>query len=477
MTKKILIIGLTILIAIPLFASRVKKPVLTDFAAGRIRFVDGTDATFSFNRKTGTPGIDYLVLLGETFQTHASRLELATLNGNLYWMGRNTGFYFESIDPKGETSKMFLGKGAFVVKTKRPFTMISGAGSIYFPGNGRYLVMKNAEGKDKVFVTTLQGDRPVIVKKSTIFSRIKLVKKENPALMAWVANREANWKKTIVRTNIFSQVDKLPPFVAYTGADGQTHWRRVTDVTPIYRMNGMLVDNWFLYDPTYLNATGIWVPYSIGMDDFEMALYFATNKWNSVRWAWNVENGWHAEWYWDPLAGFGAEYNNPFLMSHNNLAELWLNYDFYREMARDNWRVVHPRQEHPEQVIAVNSNRRNRQIRNPRTNPWIQGLGTRDIVRLARSIPGDTNEWLRRRVDRTLRSQRQARRLDTSDRMIVRAGTIVRSRNRDGRARWREFSRSAHSFRGVPVYFRRLPPVATVMPVPVTTRRTRSSRN
>ncbi|NOZ12437.1 MAG: hypothetical protein GXO69_02170 [Acidobacteria bacterium] len=492
--KKLLLIGLAILMAVPLTAAQVKKPSVDDFAAGRIRFVQGSDATFTFNRKNYSPGLDYLVLLGATFETHDSRLELVTLNQNLYWFNKNTNFYFESISPKGETTKMFLGKGAFVVETRRPFTMICGAGSVFFPAHGRYLVMKNAFGKDKVYLTTLKGDRPLIVKKATIFSRIKQEKKSCPGLTKWVAIREADWKKTIARTNIFSHVDKMPPYIAYTGADGKTHWEKVNSVHPIYRMEGMLADNWFLYDATFMNAMGLWSPYTIGMDEFQMALYFASNRWNSVRWAWNVENGWHAQWYWDPLAGFGAQYQYAF-MGNNNLAEFFgLDYDYLMQLAGYNWRSYHYYdrgyaagsqnrndsqrfwQRYGKTPVVV-GNRQNRQRRVSRSNPWTQALAGSRIVRAPRWITRDTTEWLRRRVDRSIRSERQARRLNTSNRLIARASMAVRNRQQVGRITRMPRTSNRHFISSERTYFPHVPTVATTMPLPVTTRKTRTSRH
>ncbi len=330
MRKRVSLFSMLLFMALPLMAGQAKKMNLQDYAAGRIRFVQGEGATCTFKNKTFAPLMDYLVLLGATFKTNNSRLELVTLNKNLYWFDNGTDFYFESIDPRGDTTRLFLGKGSFVVKTKLPFTMISGAGSVYFPGNGKYMVMKNAFGKDKVFVTTVEGDRPVVVKKSTIFSRIKLKKQENRELTAWVKNREDNWKRTLTRANVFSNVDKMPPYVAFTGTDGKRHWKKVTDVTPIYRMDGMLSGNWLLFNPVLLRATGLWTPYAIYMDDFEISLFFATRQWNSVRWAWSVPSGWHAEYYWDPLAGFGAEYRYAPWMGDNVLADFWVWGDYWR---------------------------------------------------------------------------------------------------------------------------------------------------
>ncbi|MCK5879781.1 MAG: hypothetical protein KAH24_08370, partial [Holophagae bacterium] len=393
------------------------------------------NARCTFNNKTFAPLMDYLVLLGATFETNDSRMELVTLNKNLYWFDKGADFYFESIDPKGDTTRLFLGKGAFIVETKLPFTVISGAGSVYLPAQGRYLVMKNAFGKDKVYVTTLKGERPVTVKKSTIFSRIKLEKKENPELTAWVTNRENNWKRTVRRANIFSNVDKMPPYVAFTGNDGKRHWKKVADIAPIYRMSWMLSGNWLLFNPSMIRATGLWNPYAMYMDDFQISLFFATRRWNAIRWAWNVPVGWHAEWYWDPLAGFGADNRFGFLLGDNNLADYWIWNDYRRGWIGDAF--------YDQGIISHRSGYYDDWSRVVRYfTPGDTGrdgfrgrLVDNQIVRSHRWITSDMTGRIRTRVDRTLHTERQARRLDVSHSRIVRARqTIVRRQTRGTRS-------------------------------------------
>lgn len=439
MRKRAPFFSVLLFMALPLMAGQAKKADLQGYAAGRVRFAQGDSARCAFNKKTFTPIMDCLVLLGAAFETNDSRLELVTLNQNLYWFDKGADFYFESIDPRGDTTRLFLGKGTFIVETELPFTVISGAGSVYLPANGRYQVMKNAFGKDRVYVTTLKGERPVIVKKSTIFSRIKLEKKESPQLAAWVNNRKVNWKKTMTRASVFSHVDKMPPFVAFTGSDGKVNWKKVKYVTPVYRMNGMLSGNWLLFNPVMIRAMGLWTPYMLFMDDFEVSLYFATNRWNSVRWAWNVPNGWHAEWYWDPLAGFGADNNYAFLWG-NNLADYWIWNGYWRGWVGDAFY---------DQGINVNGmnsrpGRDHQLVRRPKPVRHYPGLreterdgfrgrlADNQIVRSHRWIVPDMAGQIRTRVDRTLRTERQARRLDVSHSRIVRARQIIVRRQTRG---------------------------------------------
>ena len=199
-----------------------------------------------------------------------------------------------------------------MVRTEYPFTLTTGAGSVYFPDKGVYLVSKDAFGKDKLYVYTQEGTKPATVKKSTVFSRINYTDEvHNAELMAWAEQRHSDWRRTLVRCNTFSHVDKMPPYMATRGEDGNLKWQKVDSIQPIYRMTSIVNGNWFLYNPRYIRAMGLWSPYSTFVSDMEMALLFATNQYNSVRWAWDVANGWHAEWYYDPLAGFGAEYRYP----------------------------------------------------------------------------------------------------------------------------------------------------------------------
>lgn len=421
MKKMLLLIGVLSLTVLPVHAEK-KTVDIAKFAAGRVRYVEGNSATFTFGKKVMKPDTDYIVLLGAPFETHDSRLELMTLNGNLFWFDRNTDFYVESIDAKTDRSSLFLGKGSFMVETRKPFSLISGSGSVYLPENGTYLVMKNAFGKDKVYVTTLKGTKPQIIKKSTIFSRIKLEPRENKALTQWVTARKKDWKRTLVRADVFSHVDTMPPYMAYTGADGKIHWKKVTSVVPIYRMNGIVEGNWFLFNPTVIHAMGLWTPYSTFMTDLDMAMFFATNRYNSIRWAWNVNNGWHAEWYYDPLAGFGADHRgpNPFFWGRGlAYCAMWSDYrvgwfggDFY---------------DHGVNVTGMQRMLAHAyQQRTPITSRVTLAPRDSRVRRVGSSFIGK----LRMRTDTAMRSDRQARRLDISNAQITRARERIISRER-----------------------------------------------
>jgi hypothetical protein len=87
----------------------------------------------------------------------------------------------------------------------------------------------------------------------------------------------------------------------------------VATVRPLGWATGMVRDNFFVGGPGYfslgyLRATGPLPGAFVGWSDFEISLWFRTNWYNSLRWSWDVPLGWHAEWYWDPLGGFGAEF-------------------------------------------------------------------------------------------------------------------------------------------------------------------------
>lgn len=293
-------------------ADAAKAVNLEEYGAGRVRFASGDGARLSFGKQEINVKSDYLVLLGSRFDTGSAMLEVVTLNGNEYWIGSDTMFHFEAMDSKGPETTMFLGKGSFVVQTRYPFTLTTGAGTVYFPAEGVYLVSKDAFGKDKLHIFTKAGTRPETVKKSTVFSRIKYTDDvHNSELMAWAEQRMIDWRKTQTRCNMFSHVDKMPPYMAVRAADGKLKWKKVETVAPIYRMDSIVDGNTFFYNPRMIHALGLWSPYSLYMTDVETALFFATNQYNSVRWAWDVANGWHAEWYYDPLAGFGAQYQYP----------------------------------------------------------------------------------------------------------------------------------------------------------------------
>jgi len=278
-------------------------------AAGRVRFVEGGKGNLIFQGESATARIDFLIPVGAEVKTGNGRLELQTLNQNLLWFGPQTTFNFEASDPAGDGTTLFLGQGSMVLKTRAAMTVITGSGSVYFPAKGTYSIEKAELGKKFVRIGTVSGRRPEVLRQATFFSRFKFRESSENKLVSWMEQREREWLMTLARANLASHVDLLPPMVAYTGADGKIHWRRVKDAGPIGWLQGQLINNTYLaYNPAFLRVQGLLSPVAIGWTDYETAVWFAAGRYNSVRWTWDVYKGWHAQWYYDPLAGFGAEF-------------------------------------------------------------------------------------------------------------------------------------------------------------------------
>lgn len=292
-------------------------------AAGRVRFAEGQGMSLAFMGQTVAPKIDDVIPVGAKIDTGQGRLEIQTLNRNLYWFDRATSFDFEAADPVGDRTVLFLGKGAMALETVKPVTILSGAGSVYFPAGGMYSITKAAYGRTKVRIGTVSGPEPEVLRQSTFFSRLWIGHRTDSELMQWVKERQESWKLTLTRANLYSRVDVLPPMVADRGADGKIHWIRVTDAGPLTWLHGEIVGNTWLgsfapllaepgtmWPQTALMwAQGVLPPVMATWSDWEIMLWFRIEQYTSIRWAWNVQYGWHAEWYWDPLAGFGAQFN------------------------------------------------------------------------------------------------------------------------------------------------------------------------
>ena len=442
--KRYLLNGLISLALIAALGVSAETIDLEQYGAGRVRYVTGQGATLTFGKQQIDVHADYLVLLGSAFETAGARLELVTLNGNEYWVDADTTFHFEAMDNKGPDSVMFLGKGSFMVRTRYPFTLTTGAGFVYFPDKGVYLVSKDTFGKDKLYIYTKEGTRPATVKKSTIFSRIDYTDDvHNPELMAWTQQRIIDWKKTLVRCNMFSHVDKMPPYMATRGEDGKLKWQKVNTIEPIYRMSSIVDGNWFFYNPRLIHGMGLWSPFSTYMNDIEMALFFATNQYNSVRWAWDVANGWHAQWYYDPLAGFGAEYRFP-MWRYAMLGSYWGPYPwdgmwrgphmiagmYYDRSGHENlyyldaWLQRNFYQRHPTRIVR------------PESRDGQPTYDSRIPVRDGRSIQRvrtTDRPYLRQRTDLGLVNLGMAQRLSFDTRDVERAGRTIdlrRSRSR-----------------------------------------------
>ncbi len=279
-------------------------------AAGRVRFASGHGTRMTFMGRTAKPRIDDVIPVGAKIETGQGRLEVQTLNRNLYWFDTGTAFDFESADPVGDRTVLFLGKGAMAVETVKPMTILSGAGSVYVPAGGLYSITKPAYGRTKVRIGTVSGSEPEVLRQSTFFSRLWIGRRADGTLMRWVHEREQSWKLTLERANLYSRVDVLPPMVADRDSGGAFRWERVDDVRPLTQLHGEIVGNTFLgFVPRMMWAQGVLPPVMSTWSDWEIMLWLRVEQYTSIRWAWNVQYGWHAEWYWDPLAGFSAEFN------------------------------------------------------------------------------------------------------------------------------------------------------------------------
>ncbi len=303
--KGLLILMLTICFAIPSYSA---DRDLSKITAGRVRFAVG-EPELTFGDKTYKVGFDYLVLLGSTYRTGNGKLEIVDFNNTTYWFDTDTVFHFETMDIGGSKTTLYFGKGKAVIETKKPVVLTLASASVFLPAKGSYLVMRDIEGKDKVYITKIEGkEKPYFVKKNKVFTRIHFNKKTDEAFVNWVKRRKHDWALTKSRLLMNSRVDRLPPVLAYTDDNGKTHWYRVSYVKPIYQISNVLFDNWYIFDPVLTHAYGLLSPATTYMTDYQIWLWFSVNRYNSIKWAWDPYHGWHAEFYYDPLAGFGAEY-------------------------------------------------------------------------------------------------------------------------------------------------------------------------
>ncbi len=310
MKRSMLFVGAVVALLTAVGQTATTTRDLPTLAAGRIRFAEGNGARMTLTSTTVIPGIDMLVPVGATIQTGSSRLEVATLNGDLFWFGHDTIFDFEGSDPGGEATTLFLGKGSVVVQAAAPFTLVTGAGTLLIHGGGTYVLSKEREGKRRTTVATIAGPQPTVLKHATIFNRFSFETQAEGPLLAWSRQREEDWRITLWRADLFSHVEALPPMVAYTTSGGQRQWRRVTHAGPLTFLNPWLRGGLWTggYDTGRLHTLGVLPAGLVGKSTFETAAWFRSNRYNSLRWAWSVELGWHAEWYWNPLAGTDAEF-------------------------------------------------------------------------------------------------------------------------------------------------------------------------
>jgi len=281
---------------------------LEDYGAGRIRYVEGSDVQMVFAGQTLEAKEDFLVLVGATFHTNDGRMEFQTLGGDLFWMDSQTDFHFEASDPSGDQTAIFMARGSFVVQTRVPMTVITGAGSIFLPAEGSYCVSKAKMGNRKTTVSILSGPKAEIIKFASRNSTIKLDGKRNDELVSWVGQRTRDWERTLTRARLFSHVVLEPPAIAYTDNSGQLYWRWIDSVRKV-RNSSLLSDFWFDGDSPCLRPTAALLTFHpLPWSDTQILMWFAQNNYNAVRWAWDVARGWHAEGYFDPLVGFSSRF-------------------------------------------------------------------------------------------------------------------------------------------------------------------------
>jgi len=313
---------------------------LSKYTVGRVRFVEGDSAKLAFKGKEAKVGLDYLVLLAGTFETNKGKLEIVDFNNDVFWFGEDTFFNFESFDPAGEMTTLFLGKGSFACKTASSFSIITSAGSILFPANGRYLIEKPDFGRTNTVITVLKGEQPSVIKRAGIFNKFEFATKtEGSDIYTWMMKKESDWHKTIVRNKLFSHVAIMSPYIANTREDGAVSWIKVSYMKPYITAKTMISGNSFFYcGEEILRASGIAPALVNQFRDEELRLWFTTNRFNAIKWAWNVERGWHAEFYYDPLINFGSEYSYHydyaysyarFLRGPASMERTFLNPDYY----------------------------------------------------------------------------------------------------------------------------------------------------
>jgi len=386
---------------------------LEDYGAGRIRYVEGSGIQMVFAHQTLKPKEDFLVLVGATFHTNDGRMEFQTLGGDLFWMDYQTDFDLEASDPSGDETTIFLARGSFVVQTRVPITLITGAGSVFLPAEGSYCVSKAKMGNRKTTVSILSGPNPEIIKYASRNSRIQLDGKENVELVSWVGQRTRDWERTLSRAQLYSRVDQEPPAIAYTDDSGQLHWRWIDSVRTVMNFHSLVSDLWFDgYSPGLQRTTALLTFFPIRWTDAKILMWFTENNYNAVRWAWDVARGWHAEGYFDPLAGTGSRFAQSPLASWAQDNPDWFRwfYDFGQSETADASRVVQTKESGPVPVAEPSHAFNIQAPLTAKNQPWL-------FVRLTR----ESRLSERLLNDRRLKNPDRAERLNVEHIDIQRA--------------------------------------------------------
>lgn len=290
-----------------------------DTAAARIRFIEGQNALVERNDDMANAQLDDPIVLGATVRTGDARLEVATLDGQTLWVEPNSDFHFETAQDNGQSLVLFLGRGELILETGRDMSLVAAQGSVYLPKKSAFYISKPEFGDTKTNITTLSGEAPAIMDRGGILPRFKLVDQDCKDLRLWAEHRKADWNRTVRRLRLTSDVTLRPPLLADT-EDGQTRWVQVDSVKPLRNLSPWVNDFGDVLIPSrdaiYTYST-LWFLTGLPGTQFLWTHWRPWPQYYSLKWDWNVAEGWHAALVYDPLAGFGAEY------AHSPYTYLW----------------------------------------------------------------------------------------------------------------------------------------------------------
>jgi len=297
-------------------------------AVGRIRF---TDPSIPVSDADSRLDLDVLIMLGAPLNTQNQRIEFLDLHQNIYWLGENSRFHFESFDPQGDKTVFFLGSGSAIVQVEQPITLATSSGQVRLAANCIYAISKPKPGKKNVTISVVEGASPKILAEKKRNSRIEILSQAQPsALLAWQAQRKADWSLTLRRLKVFSNVSLMSPYLAHTASDGTLNWQKVSYIHPFYRAADFIDGNKFFLKMDLFRTSGMLNAQARNWTDFQIYMHFATNRFNAVKWDWNVLAGWHASMYYDPLWGTSAEFLYPPLFTYGTLtAPIHLSFAAY----------------------------------------------------------------------------------------------------------------------------------------------------